>query len=184
MPLSRPVRRAILAGFLVAFIAGAITLWATGVVTPSHVGAWLDSLGPAAPAIYVAVFVAGSFIAMPGMAFVIGGRLAFGPWVGFGVGYVGGLLAVTLPFLIARRLRKAGADPWQPKQKLLARAMAEVEHHPFRTVLVLRLMVWFNSVASYALAFAPIPARTYVAACAIALVPVVALGVAATSWFL
>lgn len=184
MPLSRRVRRAILGAAIVAFVACAITLAATGMVTPAKVGAWLESLGPWAPVIYVGVFVAGSFIALPGMAFVVGGRLAFGPYVGFAVGYIGGLLAVTAPFLIARRFRRAGADPWKPTQKFLARAMAELEQHPFRTVAVLRLFVWFNSAVSYALAFAPIRARTYVAACAIALAPVVATAVIATSWFL
>jgi uncharacterized membrane protein YdjX (TVP38/TMEM64 family) len=182
--LSRTARRAILAVLVVAFVASAITLWATGLITPRKVGAWLDSLGPAAPAIYVAVFVAGSFFTLPGMAFVVGGRLAFGPYLGFAVGYTGGVLAVLLPFLLARRLRSAGADPWRPKQKYLARAMAEVERHPFRTVLLLRLVLWFNSAASYALAFGPIPFRTYAAACAIALAPVVAAAVIATSWFL
>ena len=184
MALSRPVRRAILGAAIALFVAGAITLYSTGAVTPSKIGAWLDSLGPWAPVIFVGAFVAGAFIAMPGMAFVVGGRLAFGPYVGFAVGYIGGLLAVTIPFLLARKLRKAGTDPWHPKQKFLARAMGELEHHPFRTVLVLRLVVWFNSAASYALAFAPIRARTYVAACACALAPVVAAAVIATSWFL
>jgi uncharacterized membrane protein YdjX (TVP38/TMEM64 family) len=184
VPLSRTARRVILAVAIVAFVASAITLYATGLVTPTKIGAWLDSLGPWAPIIYVGAFVAGAFIAMPGMAFVIGGRLAFGPYVGFAVGYIGGLLALTMPFLVARRFRRAGADPWKPRQKYLARAMAELEHHPFRTVLLLRLVVWFNPAASYALAFAPIKARTYVAACACALVPVVATAILATSWFL
>lgn len=184
MALSRTARRAILATFVVAFVGSAIALWASGLITPRTVGAWLESLGPAAPVIYVAVFVAGSMVALPSMAFVVGGRLAFGPYLGFAVGYTGGMLAVLVPFLLARRLRGAGATPWHPRHKYLARAMAEVERHPFRTVLLLRLVLWFNSAASYALAFAPIPRRTYAAACAIALAPVVAAAVIATSWFL
>jgi uncharacterized membrane protein YdjX (TVP38/TMEM64 family) len=184
VPLSRRVRRAILAAAIVLFVGGAITLYSTGLVTPTKVGAWLDSLGPWAPVIFVVVFVAGSFIGLPGMAFVVGGRLAFGPWVGFAAGFIGGVCAVSIPFLVARRLRRAGTEPWRPKQKLLARAMDQVEHHPFRSVLALRLVLWFNPALSYALAFVPIPARTYIAACAVALAPVVAAAMIATGWFL
>jgi uncharacterized membrane protein YdjX (TVP38/TMEM64 family) len=133
---------------------------------------------------FIGAFIAGSLVGLPGMAFVVGARLAFGPWVAFAVGYIGGVLATMLPFLIARRLRRAGSNPWHPKQRHLARAFAELEHHPFRTVLVLRLVMWFNPPVSYALAFTSVPVRTYIAACAIALAPVVAAGMIATSWFL
>ncbi|MDQ3301237.1 MAG: VTT domain-containing protein [Myxococcota bacterium] len=182
--LSRTARRVILGVFVVAFVGGALFLWVTGSVTPTSVGAWLESLGPAAPAIFIAAFIGGAFLGLPGMAFVIGGRLAFGPWLGFTVGYVGGLLAVTLPFLVARRVRRAGADPWRPRHRWLVRAFALLETHPFWAVVLLRLVLWFNPPLSYALAFTPIPLRTYLAACAVALAPVVAVGVIATSWFL
>lgn len=173
----------ILGVFVVAFVAGAVYLWRTGAVTPTSVKDWLRSLGPAAPALFVAAMVGGAFVGLPGMAFVIGGRLAFGPYVGFAVGYGGGMLAVTVPFLVARRLRAAGQNPWRPKHRWLVRAFDMLQTHPFRAVLVLRLVLWFNPPLSYALAFMPMPARTYVAACGVALLPVVAGAMVATSWF-
>jgi len=181
--LSRTARRVILGVLVIAFVVGAVALWRTGWVTPTGIRRWLDSLGPGAPLIFLGTFIASAFAGLPGMAFVIGGRLAFGPWIGFAVGYTGGLFAVLIPFLLARRLRGAGSDPWHPKQPRLARVFAMVETHPFRTVLLLRLVLWFNSPLSYALAFGPIPTRVYLAACAIALAPVVALAMVATGWF-
>ena len=56
--------------------------------------AWLDAQGPWGPVVFVGAFVLGSLIGLPGMAFVIGGRLAFGPYLGFVVGFGGGMLAV------------------------------------------------------------------------------------------
>jgi uncharacterized membrane protein YdjX (TVP38/TMEM64 family) len=126
--------------------------------------------------------VIGSFVGLPGMAFVIGGRLAFGPWLGLALGYAGGLAAVTIPFVAARRLRQPSSPPWRPKNRHLARAFGLLDRHPFRGVLVLRLVLWFNPPLSYALAFSRISARTYVAACAIALAPVVVAAVIATGW--
>ena len=181
--MTRTARRAILGVFVVVFVAGAIYLWQTGAVTPSAVRAWLTSLGPAAPALFIAAMVGGAFVGLPGMAFVIGGRLAFGPYLGFAVGFGGGMLAVTLPFLVARRVRGAGDNPWRPKHRWLVKIFDQLETHPLRSVVLLRLILWFNPPLSYALAFTPIRVRTYLAACALALVPVVAIGVVATSWF-
>lgn len=178
---SKAVRRAVLGVLVVAFVAGAIYLGATGKVTPQSVKEWLDSLGPGAPILFVVTFVAGSFIGLPGIAFVIGGGLAFGPVAGVALGYGGGLMAVTIPFVVARKLRKAEAG-WTPKNKRLAKAFGMLESHPFRSVLVLRLILWFNPPLSYALAFTKVPIKTYVGACAIALFPVVVVAVAATNW--
>lgn len=183
MNVSRTWRRVILGLFVLAFVVGAIYLWRTGAVTPTTVAAWVESLGPAAPALFIAAFVAGSFIGLPGMAFVIGGRLAFGPYVGFAVGYGGGLLAVTVPFIAARRFRHAESTGWQPEQRHLRRVFEMLETHPFRVVLALRLVLWFNPPLSYALAFTKLPVRTYVAACAVALAPVVTVAMIATGWF-
>ena len=183
MKLSRAARRVILGLFVVAFVSGAVYLWRTGAVTPHIVAAWLDSLGPAAPALFIVAFIAGSFVGLPGMAFVIGGRLAFGPYLGFAVGFGGGMLAVTVPFVIARRVRRAGSNPWRPTQRHLQRAFEMLETHPFRAVLALRLLLWFNPPLSYALAFTSLPLRIYVAACALALAPVVTIAMVATGWF-
>jgi len=183
MTLSRAARRVLLGMFAAAFVGGAVYLWRTGAVTPTTVAAWLASLGPWAPLLFIAAFVAGSFVGLPGMAFVIGGRLAFGPYVGFAVGFGGGMLAVTVPFVIARRFRRAGSNPWRPTQRHLRRMFEMLETHPFRAVLALRLVLWFNPPLSYALAFTTLPLRTYVAACAVALAPVVLIAMIATGWF-
>lgn len=182
--ISRRTRRLVLGAFVVAFVAGAVYLWRSGLVTPTSVDAWLESLGPAAPAIFVGAFVGGSFIGLPGMAFVIGGRLAFGPWLGFTVGYGGGLLAVTIPFVFARRLRRAGSDPWRPRNRHLARVFERIETHPLLAVVLLRLVLWFNPPLSYALAFTGVSLRVYVVGCALALAPVVAAAMVVTTWFL
>lgn len=184
MTISRNLRRAALAVLVLAFVGGAVFLYSTGSVTPSGIRAWLDSLGPAAPVLFVGAFVLGSFVGLPGMAFVVGARLAFGPWLGFALGYGGGLCAVTLPFVTARLLRRQPEVPWRPKNRHLARAFAQLETHPLRAVILLRLLLWFNPPLSYALALTSVRLRDYLIGCAVALAPVVAAGVIASGWFL
>jgi uncharacterized membrane protein YdjX (TVP38/TMEM64 family) len=180
---SRTVRRVLLGVLVVAFVGGAVYLWRTGSVTPASIRAWLDSLGPAAPALFVGAFVLGSFVGLPGMAFVVGGRLAFGPWLGFALGYGGGLCAVTLPFLAARVLGRQPDTPWRPKNRHLARVFDQLDAHPLRSVIVLRLILWFNPPLSYALALTRLRLRDYLLGCAVALAPVVAAAMIASGWF-
>ncbi|HVV85145.1 MAG TPA: VTT domain-containing protein [Kofleriaceae bacterium] len=184
MALSRAGRRIVLGVLVVAFVAGAVYLWRTGGVTASGVRRWIDSLGPAAPVLYIGAFVAGGLVGLPGMAFVMGGRLAFGPWWGGLLAYTAGMCAITVPFVAARLLRRQQAVPWRPKQKLAARAMDMIETHPIRAVWLMRIVLWFNPPLSYALALTPIRLRDYLLGCALALAPVVAIAMIASSWLL
>ncbi len=179
----RPYRRAGIGALVVVFVAIAVYAWRTGAVTPSSIKAWLVSLGPWGPVIFVGAFSVGTTLGLPGMAFVVGARLAFGPWLGLALGYGGGLLAISLPFLMARLLGRNRQTPWRPKRPALRRAFDQLETHPYRSVIVLRLILWFNPPISYALAFTPIRFGAYLLACAIALAPVVIAANLATSWF-
>jgi uncharacterized membrane protein YdjX (TVP38/TMEM64 family) len=184
VPHSRLLWRALIGVLVAACIGGAIYLWRTGSMSPTSVREWLDSLGPMAPIVLVCAFVAGAFLGVPGMVFVIGGRLAFGPYVGFLTGYIGGVLATIAPFVVARLLRRAVAEPMRPRNKWIARAFDQIEHQPFRAVLVMRLIGWFNAPMSYALALTQVRLRDYAAACAVALAPIVAVAMIATGWFM
>ncbi len=181
MQLTR--RRIAIALLALGFIAGATWAVVTGRVSIESIRVWLESLGSAGPPLFVLVFVLGALIGLPGMAFVVGGRLAFGPELGFLLGYGGGLLACLTPFLLARRIGRTETNPWRPKIAIVRRAFEELESRPIRSVLVLRLVLWFNPPLSYALALSAIPTRAYATGCALALAPVVALAVFATGWF-
>jgi uncharacterized membrane protein YdjX (TVP38/TMEM64 family) len=176
-------RQIAILGLVVLFVAGAAWAYGTGRVSISSIEHWLESLGPIAPLLFICAFVAGSMVGLPGMAFVVGGRLAFGPELGFALGYGAGVLACTVPFATARRLRRAEGAVWRPRHRLAVRAFELVETHPVRAVIALRLVLWFNPPLSYALALTRIRVGAYVAGCAIALAPVVAVAVFATGWF-
>jgi uncharacterized membrane protein YdjX (TVP38/TMEM64 family) len=175
-------QRALLVVLVAAFVGGAAWAYSTGRVSAGSIEAWLESLGPAAPALFIGAFVLGALLGLPGMMFVIGGRLAFGAQAGFALGYGAGLLACLVPFAVGRRLRGDRAAPWLPRNRHLRRAFDLLESHPLRAVVLLRLIFWFNPPLSYALAVTAVPARAYVAGCALALAPVVAIAVLATGW--
>ena len=176
-------RRIALAVAVAVVVAVMIYMTATGAITAGGVQRWLDGLGPWAPPLFVAVFVGGSLVGLPGMAFVIGARLAFGPWLGFALAYGGGLLAVTVPFVGARALRRGDVPPWRPRGKRLGWLFGHLDRHPLLVVVGLRLILWFNSALTYALALSGIRTRDYLLGCALALAPVVAAACFISGWF-
>jgi uncharacterized membrane protein YdjX (TVP38/TMEM64 family) len=153
-------------------------------VSAGGIQRWIESLGPAAAPLFIAAFVGGGLVGLPGMAFVLGARLAFGPWWGGVLAFTAGMCAITVPFVTARLLRRQQAVPWRPRWQVLARAVAMLETHPVRAVFLLRLVVWFNPPLSYALALTPIRLRDYLLGCGLALAPVVAVAMVASGWFL
>lgn len=182
-PRSRQLRRIGLGLAIVAFIVIGTLLWRSGLVTPSSIDAWLVSMGNWAPVLFVGAHILGSLIGLPTMAFLVAARLAFGPWLGFALGYGGGVIAVCIPFLTARALRRPEGEPWHPKGKWLGKAYDQIDSHPLRTVVLLRLFLWFNQPLSYALALTRVRRRDYVLGCAIGLAPIAGAAVFSAGWF-
>ena len=125
-------KRVLVAVLIAGFVGGTAWAVATGRASAASVEAWLRALGPAAAALIVGAFVVGALLGLPGMVFVIGGRLAFGAQAGFALGYGAGLLACLVPFALARGLRGGRAEPWIPRNRHLRRALELVESHPLR----------------------------------------------------
>jgi uncharacterized membrane protein YdjX (TVP38/TMEM64 family) len=137
---------------------------------PKSVAERLRALGFWSAPAYVAAFVLGLSVALPGMAFVAAARVLFGGPLGFVLAYVGALAAVTVPFWLARLTRKDRPPTrlrWQRLQRLLDR----VEHQPIRSVALLRLVLFLSPPLNYALAFTKIRARSYVLGSALGLAP-------------
>ena len=56
---------------------------------------------------------------------------------------------------------------WKPSRPALAKIWSMIETHPYRSVVLLRLVLWFNPPLSYALAFVKMPAVAAGQLCAI-----------------
>ena len=160
----------------------AILLYRRGGLTGKEVAGWLDSMGSWAPMLFSVAFVVGLLIGLPGLVFIVGARLAFGPYMGFALAYGVGVIGMMVPFAIGRGLRSD--THWMPKNKWLAKVVTMIEHRPLTAVILLRLFFWFNSPVAYALATSQLRWRDYVLGCVIALFPVVLAIFIVTAWFL
>jgi uncharacterized membrane protein YdjX (TVP38/TMEM64 family) len=146
----------------------------------------LLALGILAPPLFLCVFALGELLHLPGILFVLVARVVFGPSLGFLLGYVGAVLAVTISFTVARQLvsaARATREPWRPRWGFLRRTFERIEASPVRTIALLRLVLWLAPPLSYALASSGVRAKDHLAGTAIGLV-IPVLGVAVLGGYL
>lgn len=138
---------------------------------------WVASSGMWAPVIFVALFVFGTALFVPGAAFGLAGGALFGPLLGSVLNLTGATLGATLAFLIARYLaadwvsRKAGGR--------LKQLIDGAEAEGWRFVAFVRLVPLFPfNLSNYAFGLTRIPLSHYVLASFIAMAP----GTIAFTW--
>jgi uncharacterized membrane protein YdjX (TVP38/TMEM64 family) len=162
-----------------ALVAAAIVLHRSGIDGPT-VQRELLALGILAPPLFLLLFALGELLHLPGILFVVAARVVFGPTLGFALGYVGAVFAVTISFTVARQLlaaARATREPWRPRWRVLRRAFERVESYPIGTIAILRLVLWLAPPLSYALASSGVRAKDHFVGTALGLV-VPVLGVA------
>jgi len=121
---------------------------------------------------YLAAFAVGQLVQLPGIAFVLGARVAYGPLLGFVAGYAGALLSVTVSFFFARTV--GGRALSSMKGKWARRILSRLEDRPLRTIIVLRTLFALSPPLNYALAMSSTRFRDYFAGSAIGLVAPIA----------
>jgi uncharacterized membrane protein YdjX (TVP38/TMEM64 family) len=141
-PVKNRKRAAIKAALLVIFIVAAIMVMrftpAKEHLTPEQLGLLLKAAGFWAPLAYIAIYVAGICLFMPGTLPAAGGAAIFGPYFGFVYVWIGALLGSSLAFFIGRYLgREFSASLIGDKLKRYDDA---IERNGFAAVLYLRLV--------------------------------------------
>lgn len=178
-------RRVAALAFVVVLVSCAIHARRSGVDGPM-VQRELLALGWLAAPLFLLVMAAGELLHLPGMVFVVVARLVFGPSIGFALGYVGAVFAVTVSFVVARQLvaaARATTEPWRPRWRFVRRALDRLEAHPVQTIALLRLVLWLAAPLSYALASSNVKVRDHVVGSALGLFAPVLVAVVVTGYF-
>ena len=133
--------------------------------------AFVESAGPAAPLLFIAVYAAAVALSLPGGAVLtlLGGFL-FGTWWGGLCSVLGATLGAIAIFLIART---AAGDSFRSRLgPRLARMEAGFREDAFNYLLVLRLVPIFPFwIVNLAAALLGVPLRAYVVATFLGIVP-------------
>src|SRR6187200_182246 len=108
--------------------------------SPAGLRELLLGLGPAAPAIAVAAWIALTPSMFPGSVLAAAGGLAFGALGGAAVALVGAVAGGMATFALARTVARAPVDRFVRRNARFARASALLERRGFAVILAARLM--------------------------------------------
>jgi uncharacterized membrane protein YdjX (TVP38/TMEM64 family) len=132
--------------------------------------------------VYLAAFVVGQLVFVPGMVFVVAASLAFGERNGFLLSMSGALLSVSLSFFMARLM--GGKPLAAPQSMWLKRLMGQLEAYPVGSMAAMRLLVGTAPWLNYLLGMSSVSYRHYLLASIIGIWPAVLLTVLFTEWLL
>ncbi len=174
MPSSR-LRSLLKLGLLVAFLAAAVA-WLrftdTGrSITPQSVLAWLRGFDPlSATLVYLAVYIVGTVLLVPGTLLSFTGALLFGAYLGTLWTWIGAVIGATLSFLLSRALGRDSVN-----QLLGGRLQAledRLRDNAFTGLLILRLIPLFPFTAlNFGCGLTSIRLRDFVLATALGILP-------------
>lgn len=160
--------------WLVGHLSGA-----TAGITPTTIREGLLAAGGAGVVAYVISFCIGNLIQIPGMVFLLGGLLTYGPVQGSAIALLGALAAISSSFIFARTV---GGQIEIPESKpRIRRVLSQLEDKPLRTMIVLRVLFWTSPPLNYALALSSVRYPHYILAAAIGMIPPILLLAALTN---
>ncbi len=155
---------------LIFFVAAWVIGWQTGVTESLDAEGLRDRVlgaGGWGLMLFVALFCAGIFVLVPGLVFVTGAVLIYGYWLGLLVSFGGGLIAISVSFLVARSIGgKPLTDFKNPRAK---RIWSQLQNRPIRTMAVLRIFMQMSPPLNVALALSGVRYRDYIAAALLAM---------------
>jgi uncharacterized membrane protein YdjX (TVP38/TMEM64 family) len=176
------VRIALLVVLLVAL---ALAGWASGdTFSAESVRRHAEQAGLAGVAAFVALFVIGELLQVPGLVFVGVAVAVWGPARGAAIVGAGALLSVATSFVVVRGVggQPIGPSTGEPAPSerlggLARRLLARLEERPVATIAALRALLILSPPVTYALALSPVRFRDYMLGSALGLVPPLAIAV-------
>jgi uncharacterized membrane protein YdjX (TVP38/TMEM64 family) len=162
-------------GLLLGVLSGAIIFFRfTEVgrsITPRSFMEFIDTADPIlAPLLYIAVYIVGTVLLLPGTILSFAGAILFGPYLGTLYTWIGASIGATLAFLLAKLLGRDFVNQLlRGKLQALDQRLGE---HGFTGLLILRLVPLFPfNALNFGCGLTSIRLRDYVLATAIGILP-------------
>ena len=170
----RMIRLGILFAIVIALVIVGATTGVRDRFTIENLRAQAVASGPWGILIFCAAFCVGELLYIPGTVFLVAAVLAWGRVAGAGIGFVAGMLAIKVTFLLVRGA--GGQALGESKRPFIRRVMANLDQRPIRVVFILRLLFWTSPPLNYAFALSSLTFRDHLIGSALGLVlPVVGM---------
>jgi uncharacterized membrane protein YdjX (TVP38/TMEM64 family) len=131
--------------------------------------------------VFLCLFVGGSFIQAPAMLFVLASMLTYGDLLGAIVGFVGVVVSILFNFYFIRVL--GGKVLEEIEWPLVRRILSQLDKKPFKTVFLLRQLLWASPVLNFTLAMTKIKSSHYIVGSIIGIIPPIIIFCSAVYFF-
>jgi uncharacterized membrane protein YdjX (TVP38/TMEM64 family) len=153
------MKAATLLVFMVAAVVAVRYVMVRGLLNADELSTLLERAGLWAPLLYIAVFVAGVCLFVPGTVLMTLGAVVFGPFQGFVYAWTGAMLGAVVAFLVGRYLGRDFAASLVGEK--LKKYDDGIEREGFATVLYLRLICFPYSPLNFGLGLTKVRFRDY-----------------------
>lgn len=165
------IKAAALIIFIVAAIVAVRYAMVKGFLNADELNGLIEGAGLWAPLLYIAVFVAGVCLFVPGTVLMTLGAAIFGPFQGFVYAWTGAMLGAVAAFLIGRYLGRDFAASLVGDK--LKKYDDGIEREGFATVLYLRLICFPYSPLNFGMGLTKVRFRDYCLGTALGIVIVI-----------
>lgn len=132
---------------------------------------WIGDQGLLGIVVFVALYVAATLLAIPGSLLTAGAGAVYGLWLGFAVVSLASTLGATAAFLVARYIAREWIARRVAENDRFRRLDEGVALEGWKLVLLTRLAPFPFNVQNFAYGLTRIPARHYIVASWIGMMP-------------
>lgn len=173
--MKRWARRLLVVAMVAGLLLGGRALGLGRYLSVDSMRALVEPWGDAGQAVFVAVVMAGILLHLPEAILIAIGAILFGELRGFALGWIAVVAGTTASFLVARYLardwvRRTFAARFERFRQL----DAHLESSGFRTVLLLRLVLFLAPPLNWAMGTTGVSLRSYVTGTAVGIIPGIA----------
>lgn len=130
---------------------------------------FLLSFGILGPVVFILLFSIRPFLLFPSSILAVAGGLAFGPFIGPAVTYIGSLAGGVLSFIFIRKISRKRSKKDGAKRELIKK---RIEENGLFYIISLRIIPVINfDLVSYLAALSTVKFRTYIGATMIGIIP-------------
>ena len=143
---------------------------------------WMEGLGAWGPIVFIAIYVATTLVAGPGLPFTLISPVLFGPWPAFVIMVVASSLSASSAFLIARYVaRDAFAHRLEGNERF-ARLNRLLDQHAWIIIPFVRVVPVPFALNNYGFGLTSISFRRYLLLSEVGMVPMNAVLVLGAGW--
>ncbi len=147
---------------------------------PDQIRDIVQQWGAYGAVLFIVLFTVGQLLYVPGIFFVIAAGIIYGGTLGFIIGFIGAITAITVSFFAVRLI--GGSPLGSAKKPFIAKMLQGLHDRPIRNIAIMRLVVSTAPWLNYILALSSVKYRQYIIGSVLGMTLPIATTIYFTDW--